>query len=57
MLLAEVQKRTGSRALDANIALLADNASLAARVAAGLMKDVGRLGPQITTQSAAGDSR
>ncbi len=37
MLLAVVQKRTGSRALDANIALLADNASLAARVATGLL--------------------
>ena len=37
LLLAEVQKRTGGRALDANIALLADNASLAARVATGLL--------------------
>jgi len=35
-----VQKRTGNRAIDANIALLADNASLAARVATGLMKDM-----------------
>ena len=40
MLLGEVQKRTGSRALDANIALLADNARLAARVATGLLKAV-----------------
>ena len=40
MLLAEVQKLTGGRALDANIALLAANATLAARVATGLLKDV-----------------
>ena len=37
LLLAEVQKRIGNRALDANIALLADNASLAARVATGFI--------------------
>ncbi len=40
LLLAEVQKRTGSRALDANIALLADNGRLAARAATGLARDV-----------------
>ena len=40
MLLAEIQKLTGGRALDANIALLAANATLAARVATGLLKDV-----------------
>jgi len=40
MLLAHIQQRTGNRALDANIALLADNAGLAARVATGLRKDV-----------------
>ena len=39
MLLAKVQQRTGDRALDANIALLADNASLAAGVATGLLKE------------------
>ena len=39
LLLAAVQDATGGRALDANIALLAANASLAARVAVGLGSD------------------
>jgi len=58
LLLAEVQQRTGNRALDANIALLADNASLAARVATELMTDV--VPPaalRSLTQPATGDGR
>jgi len=58
LLLAEVQERTGGRALDANIALLADNARLAARVATGLLKDAGPdPASGSLTQPATGDGR